>query len=110
MAKVVVTVVSDDEKFDIAIVFVYRSWTLRRFDDIKLLFFGPSQRRLAKLDGDLVKIVNELAAAGVVDSACIGYAEVHGIAEELAKRGIKLAPYGERLATLLGEGYLPLTF
>lgn len=62
MAKVMVTVVSDDEKFDIAIVFVYRSWTLRRFDDIKLLFFGPSQRRLAKLDGDLVKIVNELAA------------------------------------------------
>jgi hypothetical protein len=55
-------------------------------------------------------MVNELAAAGVVDSACIRYAEGHGIAEELARRGIKLAPYGERLATLLREGYLPLTF
>jgi hypothetical protein len=43
VAKVVVTVVSDDEKFDVAIAFVYRSWTHRRFDDIKLLFFGPSQ-------------------------------------------------------------------
>jgi hypothetical protein len=110
MAKVVVTVVSDDEKFDVAIAFVYRSWIHRRFDDVKLLFFGPSQKRLAKLDGDLMKMVNELAAAGVVDSACVRYAEGHGIAEELAKRGIKLAPYGERLATLLREGYLPLTF
>jgi hypothetical protein len=93
--------VSDDEKFDVAIAFVHRSWMHRQFDDIKLLFFGPSQRRLAKLDGDLIKMVNELAAAGVVDSACIRYAEGHGIAEELARRGIKLAPYGERLATLL---------
>jgi hypothetical protein len=42
-------------------------------------------------------------------SACVRYAEGHGIAEELAKRGIKHAPYGERLATLLREGYLPLT-
>ncbi len=55
-------------------------------------------------------MINELAAAGVVDSACVRYAEGHGIAEELAKRGIKLAPYGERLATLLREGYLLLTF
>jgi hypothetical protein len=44
---------------------VHRSWTHRRFDDIKLLFFSPSQRRLAKLDGDLIKMVNELAAAGL---------------------------------------------
>jgi len=110
MAKVVVTVVSDDEKFDVAVTFVYRSWTHRRFDDIKLLFFGPSQRRLAKLDGDLMKMVNELAAAGVVDSACIRYAEIHGIADDLAKRGIRLASYGERLAVLMRDGYLPLTF
>jgi hypothetical protein len=92
MAKVVVTVISDDEKFDVAIAFVYRSWTHRRFDDIRLLFFGPSQKRLAKLDGDLMKMVNELAAAGVVDSACIRYAEGRGIAEELAKRGTKSPP------------------
>jgi hypothetical protein len=98
----VITVVSDDEKFDDAIAFVYRSWTHRQFDDVKLLFFGPSQRRLAKLDGDLMKMINKLAA-GVVNSACIRYAEGHGIAEELARRGIKLAPYGERLATLLRE-------
>jgi hypothetical protein len=55
-------------------------------------------------------MINELAAAGVADSACIRYAEGHGIAEELARRGIKLAPYGERLATLLRERYLPSTF
>jgi len=110
MAKVVITAVSDDEKFDIAITFVYRSWIHRRFDDVKLLFFGPSQRRLARLEGELMKMVDELVAAGVVDSACIRYAESHGIAEDLAKRGIKLASYGERLATLLREGYLPLSF
>jgi hypothetical protein len=50
-----------------------------------------------------MKMANELAAAGVVDPACIRCAEGHGIAEELARRGIKLAPYGERLATLLRE-------
>jgi hypothetical protein len=57
-----------------------------------------------------MKMINELAAAGIVDSACIRYAEGHGIAEELARRGIMLASCGERLATLLREGYLPLTF
>jgi Uncharacterized protein conserved in archaea len=58
MAKVVITAVSDDEKFDIAITFVYRSWIHRRFDDVKLLFFGPSQRRLARLEGELMKMVD----------------------------------------------------
>jgi len=101
----VVTVVSDDEKFDVAVTFVYRSWMHRRFDDVNLLFLGPSQRKLARLEGELMKMVDELVTAGVVDSACVRYAESHGIADELAKRRIKLASYGERLASLLKEGY-----
>jgi hypothetical protein len=41
-----------------------------------------------------MKMANELAAAGVVDSACIRCAEGHGIAEELARRGTKSPPMG----------------
>jgi hypothetical protein len=39
----VITVDSDDEKFDVAIAFVYRSWTHRRFDDVKLFFLAPAK-------------------------------------------------------------------
>jgi hypothetical protein len=110
MVKIAVVVLSDDEKFDIALMFAYCSYLNKRFDDIKMLFFGPSQRRLARLDGENAKILSELLAASVVDSACIRYAESWGLADELTKRGIRLASFGERLSRLLGEGYTPLTF
>jgi len=41
-----------------------------------------------------MKMVNGLAAVGVVDSACVRYAEGHGVAEELARKGIKPPPMG----------------
>lgn len=110
MAKVVVVISSEDEKFDVALTFAYRSYVNKRFSDIKVLFFGPSQKRLAKLDGDNLKMLQELIQAGVVDSACVRYAENWGLSEEITKRGVRLAPFGERLATLLNEGYTPITF
>ncbi|AAL64405.1 hypothetical protein [Pyrobaculum aerophilum] len=110
MAKVAVVVVSDDEKFDLALMFAYRSYINKRFSDLKVLFFGPSQRRLAKLEGENLKILSELVQAGVVDSACVRYAENWGLSEEITKRGVRLASFGERLAALLNDGYYTITF
>lgn len=110
MAKLAVVIISDDEKMDLGITFAYRSHVNRRFEDIKVLFFGPSQRRLAKLEGETAQMLKELIAAKVVDSACVRLAERYNLVPHLRAMGIELHPFGERLAKYLAEGYQTITF
>jgi len=42
---------------------------------MRVLFFGPSQKRLIQLDGDIKSMFHELLQNKIVDSACIGIAE-----------------------------------
>jgi len=110
MTKVLFLIMSDDTKFDLGIRISYNSFKNRRYDEMKVLFFGPSQKRLTQLDGDIKSMFHELLQNKIVDSACIGIAENMKIKPNLESLGISLMPTSERLAHFVREGYEIISF
>jgi len=110
MAKVVVLIMSADEKFDMAIRLAAGAVRAKRYEDLKVIFFGPSQKRLTKLEGDTRDLFQELLKSGAVDSACIGIAERDNIKLDLSNLGLRLAPAGERISHYVNQGYQVISF
>ncbi|MEM3487876.1 MAG: hypothetical protein QXY52_04975 [Conexivisphaerales archaeon] len=105
-------VAGDDcpERFSVGLTIAARSVINKRYDDLKVLFFGPAEEHLTKVTGmDLenFKILND---SGNVDSACIAVANSKNIKEQLTNMGINLVPTGERLAHFVNSGYQVITF
>ncbi|WP_052886072.1 DsrE family protein [Thermoproteus uzoniensis] len=107
--KVLFVIMSGDEKMDLALTLAARSVDAKRYEDLKIVFFGPSQERLLRLPEPAKQMFEALRSAGAVDSACVNYAKAKGIEEELSKI-VKLLPAGERIAYYLNSGYVPMVF
>lgn len=110
MTKVLFLIMSDDTKFDLGIRISYNSFKNKLYDETKVLFFGPSQKRLTQLDGDIKSMFDELLKNKIVDSACIGVAENMKIKPNLESLGISLMPAGQRVAHFVREGYEIISF
>ncbi|EZQ11395.1 hypothetical protein CM19_01575 [Candidatus Acidianus copahuensis] len=109
MAKTLFLIMSGDEKADLAIRMAYSSAKNKRYEDVKVLFFGPSQKRLTQLEGDIKKMFQELLDMKAVDSACVGIADNLKIRPDLEKMGVPLMPAGERVALYVNQGYEVIT-
>lgn len=110
MAKALFLIMSDDIKFDLAMRMAYNSYKNKRFDDLKIIYFGPSQKRLTQLEGELKNMFQELLQNKVIDSACVGVAQSMNIKPQLENMGISLMPSGERVAYYVNQGYEVITF
>ncbi|MCL5681019.1 MAG: DsrE family protein [Candidatus Thermoplasmatota archaeon] len=113
MTKVLYLVLSGEDspqKFDLAIISGLRSIENKRFEDLKLLFFGPSENMLAKAKGERAENIKKLIEMKAVDSACVAVAKNNGIENDLKLLGVSQEPYGARLAHFLSEGYAVVTF
>ena len=110
MVKVVFLIMSGDQKMDLALRMAAASVANRRFEDLKIIFFGPSQERLLNLEGQAKEDFDYLLKNGAVDSACINYAKGRGIDSSLLKIKIDLKPAGERVSYYMNNGYQVLTF
>lgn len=113
MTKLLYLVTSGDDapqKFDLAINTALRMMDNKRFEDIKLLFLGPSESTLVKASGERLETIKKLINLGAIDSACVNFAKTMGIENELKLLGINEEPYGSRLAYYLDKGYSVVTF
>lgn len=110
MVKVVFLIMSGDSRMDLALRMAAASVINKRFEDLKVIFFGPSQERLLSLSGQAREDFETLIRHGAVDSACINYAKGKGIDSELLKIRVDLKPAGERVAYYLNNGYQVLVF
>jgi|YelNatPaOPRAMG01_1025707.scaffolds.fasta_scaffold00552_20 hypothetical protein len=113
MTKLLYVIISGqeaEEKFDIALISAIRMVENKRVEKMKILFFGRSELLVARATGDRAEKIRKLIQLGVIDSACTMVAKNFNIEEELKVRGVPLEGYGTRLATLLDEGYVPLSF
>ncbi len=81
-----------------------------RVDDVRILFFGPSEEMIAKTDATIDQMLKEATEAGVYKSACSFIAESKKVDKELKAKDVKLEPAGEVVAKALKEGYFPITF
>ncbi len=113
MSKVLFMITSGEEakeKANSGIIMAARSVDAKRFDDLKVLFFGPSESYLTKLTGSALDHFRKLNEAGAIDSACVAIAKNGGFEQKLTDLGLKLLPAGERLAHYVNEGYQIVTF
>lgn len=81
-----------------------RSW----LDDVKVVFFGPSER-LTVEDKQVSEKAKELIAAGEC-FACKAIADKEGISTELEKLGAKVEYVGPIVSTFIKDGYIPMVW
>ncbi len=109
MAKALFLIMSGDEKFEMGMAMAYNSFKNKRYEDIKVIFFGTSQRRLTQLEGKMKDMFQEMLQNKVVDSACVGVAQNMNIKPDLERLGVPLLPAGERVAYYVNNGYEVIT-
>jgi len=92
MAKVVFLVISSDVKFDLAMTMAANTVGTNRYEDFKVIFWGPSQERLLRLEGPVKDYFEKLLKAGAIDSACINYAKNKNIESGVNQTEHKTTP------------------
>lgn len=113
MSKVLFLIVSGEEasaKAEAGITVAARSLAAKRYDDLKVLFFGPSEKFIAEAEGQIREQVKQLVDGKAVDSACVFIAEKSGVKDKLLSFGVELMPAGERIAHYVNAGYQVITF
>jgi|BEDMetMinimDraft_2_1075160.scaffolds.fasta_scaffold24764_1 hypothetical protein len=81
------------------------------FDDLRVIFFGPSEELVAERDPDVMKLLDQLNSAGEKPLACQVVAQSFGLTDALKTvTSIQLTMVGPVIAELAGRGYEFLTF
>jgi hypothetical protein len=79
-------------------------------EDVKLVFFGPSEEALAKHDPDVDSLIKMLTDLNVIQIACNGYAAAKNVTEDIAKIGMKLEDVSDTITRFADQGYRIITF
>ena len=98
------------EKANLSLITAARQLKSNRYADVKVLLYGPMEKFVTKLEGFALDSFKELVAANAIDSACVAIAKNYNVSDELLKIGVKLRPFGERLARFINEDYEVITF
>ncbi|BBE42323.1 hypothetical protein [Conexivisphaera calida] len=93
-----------------ALAMAVNSLRASRYEDLKVIFFGPSEEYLGSLGGQDLENLRSLIDSGAVDSACVSVAEKLGVKEKLSALGLKLYPAGEALSKYVNSGYQVISF
>ncbi|MDG7036620.1 MAG: hypothetical protein JRN37_05965 [Nitrososphaerota archaeon] len=98
------------EKFRIGLRAAARSVAAKRYDDLKIVFFGPSEELIGELKDEDLQNFESLFKAGAIDSACIAEAQHYNVEEKLKNKGVVLGHAGERIAFYVNSGYTVISF
>ena len=79
-------------------------------EDVKVVFFGPSEEALGGKDKDIDNLFNLLTGSGIVPVACSGYAAAKNESENLAKLGFKLEDVSDTITHYVDQQYTVITF
>jgi len=112
MKKKLLVIISTDNKdmIKFALNFTYNVKTDKTLEDVKLFFFGTSEKEISQneqLQMQFIKIVKE---GDFIPVACINVANNYNIKDKLESLGFKLTQIGEDISESINSGYIPLTF
>jgi len=79
-------------------------------EDVKLVFFGPSEEALTKHDHDIDNLMHMLTDLKVIPVACNGYAAAKNVTGDIAKMDIKLEYVSDTITRYADQGYRIITF
>ncbi len=111
MKQKVLVIISTENKENAlgALMFVQNSIKNKRFEDLKLILFGPSEK-LASTDQALQSIIADIVSMNGSPVACKAISDMHNIGKELTSLGFKLEYVGDPIGQFINDGYLPMVF
>ncbi len=111
--KCVIIIVSGAEEKQKAMVGITYSLNVKRnnlLDDVKVIFFGPSENAIADGDVDFVSAVRKLMDLKIMPIACSGVANRQNLNPGLQKMGLLIDNVGPIISNYIKEGYEVITF
>ncbi len=111
MASKVLIIIStgDKDKALTGLGYAYRAKKEGWMDDVKVIFFGPSEQLLLK-DEDIALSARKVASMGEEPIACKKFADSNDITEKIENLGIKVDYVGPIISSLIKESYVPMVF
>ncbi len=107
--KVLVIIATENrEKILTAIMYAKNTAKYGWLEDIRVVFFGPSEkvlaqdREIAERAGELINLTRPVA--------CKYIADADDTSNEIAKLGIDVEYVGELIADLVRQGYVPMVW
>ncbi len=108
-SKIIVIIASADRAVvQTAMMYAHNTMKFGWLDDVKIIFFGPSEQLVAK-DTKLAAEATKLASLGET-IACKFISDKDGTSETLSGLGLKIEYVGPIIANLIKEGYVPMVW
>ncbi len=98
------------EKALTGIMYAVNAVRYKWLEDVRLIFFGPSEPLLLTDDDEIKKNMEIIQRTGLVPMACAAIAREEGIEPALLEKGIKVEYVGSIISSLIKEGYAVLSF
>jgi len=104
----VIIATGDREKALAGLMYARNVLKNKWLDDIKVVFFGPSEK-LAILDGEILGFIKEITAERDC-FACKAISDKEGVSEKLGEAGVKVEYVGTIVSDAIKEGYVPMVW
>ncbi|MGC8663651.1 MAG: hypothetical protein ACP5SF_04060 [Thermoplasmata archaeon] len=113
MTKILVIITSgknDVDKAMTGMVFAYNAKVKKYLDDIRIMFFGPSEDLIASDDPEIKDMLKKLKEAEMLMLACKSVSDKFHVTAKLSGMGITVDYVGKIIADHVREGFVPMTF
>ncbi|MFZ0448112.1 MAG: hypothetical protein WAL98_02630 [Desulfatiglandaceae bacterium] len=108
-SKVLVIIATgEEEKALTGLRYAYRTMSEGWLDEVKVMFFGPSERLLVQNE-DIAKLAREMSAVEK-PIACKFISDRDGISDKIEGLGVKVEYVGTIIADFIKQGYVPMVF
>ncbi len=108
--KVLVIISSGDKNvISTAVTFGIVSFEAKLYDDLKVFFFGPSEKVITE-DKDLQSSLSKLIKDGITPVACVNLGNAFDITPKLTTLGFNVIPVGKAIADLVNQDYATMVF
>ena len=82
----------------------------KKANDVKVVFFGPSEKAFSSDDEDFKKLFNILKDIGILVVACNGYSRAHTLDDDILKFNVELEDVSDTIPRYVDLGYKVITF
>jgi hypothetical protein len=112
MANKVFALITDTDReqaLEVGLIYPLNCARNKWLDDVKVIFFGPSEK-LAAFDTQVQDKIKEMKNSGIEVLACKWCSDRMGITSELEAQGITVVYVGPVISQLIKDGWAQLTF
>jgi hypothetical protein len=98
----------EEEKAFTGLMYAAKTTTEGWFDQVQVIFFGPSERLLVQNE-EMAKVAKDLGAVQP-PIACKFVSDREGISDKIEDLGLKVDYVGTIIADFIKQGYVPMVF